>query len=176
MSRSNPFNQKPRQIRHTTLIVVEGDTELALVKYLRALCGRNCGTRVTPENAHGGSGDVVLEMAIKLGKDFDARACMYDMDRAPETKKHIRKAKQIGIKEIKSTPCIEALLLEILGEKVPASTDDCKRAMQRIVGEDSLTEIATYEKYFPKELIERRKSEVPQLDVLMGLINRNSKK
>ncbi|MBC2600536.1 RloB domain-containing protein [Puniceicoccus vermicola] len=176
MSRSNPFNQKTRQIQHTTLIVVEGDTELALVKYLRALCGRNCGTRVSPENAHGGSGDVVLEMAIKLGKDFDARACIYDMDRAPKLKKHIRKAKQLGIHEIKSTPCIEALLLEILGEKVPASTDDCKRAMQRILGEDSLTEIPTFEKYFPKELIERRKSEVPQLDVLMGLINRNSKK
>lgn len=175
MSRSNPWKQKPRHTRHTTLIVVEGDTELTLVNYLKGLCGRNCGTRVTAENAHGGSGDVALKLAIKLSKPFDACACLYDTDRAPTIKKTIRKAKQLGIIEIQSTPCIEALLLEILGEKVPASTEDCKRAMQRIVGEDSLTEIATFEKYFPKDLIERRKSEVSQLGDLMRLINRNSK-
>jgi len=176
MSRSNPWKQKPRHTRHTTLIVVEGDTELALVNYLKGLCGRNCGTRVTIENAHGGSGDTVLKLAIKRCKPFDVSACLYDMDRAPTIKKHIRKAKQLDIQEIKSTPCIEALLLEILEEKVPAATEDCKRAMQRIVGDDSLTEVATFEKYFPQDLIERRSSEVSQLGALMGLINRNSKK
>ncbi|MGE9270993.1 MAG: RloB domain-containing protein [Verrucomicrobiales bacterium] len=176
MSRSNPWKQKPRHTRHTTLIVVEGDTELALVNYLKGLCGRNCGTRVTIENAHGGSGDTVLKLAIKRCKPFDVSACLYDTDRAPTIKKHIRKAKQLDIQEIKSTPCIEALLLEIQGEKVPASNEDCKRAMQRIVGDDNLTEVATFEKYFPQDLIERRSSEVSQLGALMGLINRNSKK
>lgn len=176
MSRSNPRKQKPRHTRHTTLIVVEGDTELALVNYLKVLCGRNCGTKVTPENAHGGSGDVVLKLAIKLCRAYDAKACLYDTDRAPTFKKDIRKAKQLGIQEIQSIPCIEALLLEILGEKVPASTKDCKRAMQRIVGGDSLKEVATFEKYFPQDLIERRRSEVSQLGALMGLINRNEKR
>jgi len=176
MPRSNIRKQKPRRAQHTTLIVVEGDTEVALVKYLKGLCGRNCGTRVTPENAHGGSGDFVLKLAIKLCKAYDARACLYDTDRAPETKKYIRKAKQLGIQEIKSTPCIEALLLEILEDKVPASTEDCKRAMQRVVGTDSLTEVATFEKYFPQDLIERRSAEVSQLGALMALINRNFKK
>ncbi len=92
MSRTNPWKQKPRHTRHTTLIVVEEDTELALVNYLKGLCGRDCGTRVTPENAHGGSGDVVLNLAIKLCKAYDARACLYDTDRAPTVKKDIRKA------------------------------------------------------------------------------------
>lgn len=176
MSRSNPWKQKPRHTRHTTLIVVEGDTELALINYLKALCGRNCGTKVTLENAHGGSGDAVLKLAIKLCKAYDARACLYDADRAPTVKKDIRKAKQLDIQEIKSNPCIEALLLEILEEKVADSTEDCKRALQRIVGNDSLTEVATFEKYFPGDLIERRSSEVRQLDALMGLINRNLRK
>lgn len=176
MSRSNPWKQKPRHTRHTTLIVVEGDTELALVNYLKGLCGRNCGTRVTPENAHGGSGDVVLKLAIKLSKPFDVSACLYDTDRAPKVKKSIRKAKQLGIIEIQSTPCIEALLLEILGKKVPATTDECKRAMQQIVGSDSLTDVSTFEKYFPQDLIERQRANVSQLDALLGLINRNLKK
>lgn len=174
MSRSNPWKQKPRHTRHTTLIVVEGDTELALVKYLKGLCGRNCGTRVTPENAHGGSGDVALKLAIKLSKPYDACACLYDTDRAPKLKKHILKAKQLGIQEIKSTPCIEALLLEILEEKVPATTDDCKRAMQRIVGSDNLTDVSTFEKHFPQDLIERQRANVSQLDALLNLIKRNT--
>lgn len=57
---------------------------------------------------------------------YDARACLYDTDRAPETKKYIRKARQLGVQEIKSTPCIEGLHLEIVEEKVPASSEDCK--------------------------------------------------
>lgn len=172
MPRSNTWKQKPRKAQHTTLIVVEGDTELALIKYLKELCGRNCGTRVKTENAHGGSGDAILKQAIKQCPPFDACACLYDTDRAPTVKKDIRKAKQLNIQEIRSTPCIEALLLEILGETVPASTEDCKRAMQRIVGDDSLTEVATFEKYFPQDLIERQRANVCQLDALLNLIKR----
>ena len=172
MSRSNPWKQKPRHTRHTTLIVVEGDTELAFVDYLKGLCGRNCGTRVTSENAHGGSGDVALKLTIKLCKPYDACACLYDTDRAPRLKKSIRKAKQLGIIEIQSTPCIEALLLEILGERIPATTDECKRTMQRILGNDSLTEVSTFEKHFPQDLIERQRTSVSQLDSLLNLIKR----
>ena len=95
MSRSNPWKQKPRHTRHTTLIVVEGDTELAFVNYLKAHCGRNCGTVVTIQNAHGGSGDAVLELTIKQCQGYDVRACLYDMDRAPTIKKRICKANQL---------------------------------------------------------------------------------
>ncbi|MEM7790240.1 MAG: hypothetical protein AAF546_02460 [Verrucomicrobiota bacterium] len=173
MSRSNPWKQKPRHTRHTTLLVVEGDTELAFVNYLKRLCGRNCGTRITLENAHGGCGDVVLKLAIKLSSPYAACACLYDNDRSPKLKKLIRKAKQLGIIEIPSTPCIEAFLLEILGEKTPANSDECKRTILRIVGSDSLTEVATFEKYFPKDLIDRQRANIDQLDTLLNTIKRN---
>ena len=170
MSRSNPWKQKTRQTRHTTLIVVEGDTEMALVKHLRALCGRNCGTRVSIENAHGGGGDSVLKKAIQLGKDFDACACLYDTDRAPTQVGLKRKAKRMGITEIKSTPCIEALLLEILDKPIPEGPDLCKRAMQRIVGEDQLTSVATFEQHFELDLLEYQRARITQLDQLLRII------
>ena len=176
MSRSNPWKRKPRSTRHTTLIVVEGDTERALVNYLKILCGRNCVTRVTIENAHGGSGDGVLQLAIKLCSNaFDSCACLYDTDRAPTIKRFMDKARKLKIQEIPSAPCIEGLLLEILGEKVPSSSDECKRAMGLIVGSDSLTDCSTYEKYFSKNLFERRRLEVCQLNALLKLIKRNEK-
>lgn len=173
MSRSNPWKQKPRYTRHTTLIVIEGDTELAFVKYLKGLCGRNCGTRVTLENAHGGSGDDVLKLAIKLCQPYDVCACLYDTDRPPRLKKSMNKAKRLRIIEIQSMPCIEGLLLEILGEKVPNTTDECKRVILQIVGNDRLTEEATFVKCFPSSLIQHKRANVYQLDSLMRLINRN---
>lgn len=170
MSRSNPWKQKTRQTRHTTLIVVEGDTELALVKHLRALCGRNCGTRVTIENAHGGGGDSVLKKAIQLGKDFDACACLYDMDRAPSQKGLMCKADRMGITEIQSTPCIEALLLEVLNQPIPEDTELCKRAMQRIIGTAPLTSVDTFEQHFELDLLERQRDSITSLDQLLRMI------
>jgi hypothetical protein len=174
MSRSNPWKQKPRHTRHTTLIVVEGDTEYAFVQYLKGLCGRNCGTRVTIENAHGGSGDAVLKKAIQLYPPYDACLCLYDTDRIPTIKGNIRKAEGMGIIEVPSVPCIEALLLEILEENVPTTTAECKRAMQRIVGEAKLTDITTLKKHFPQKRLEDRRTTISPLDQLLRSIKRKT--
>ena len=170
MSRSNPWKQKSRQTRHTTLIVVEGDTEYAFVKYLKGLCGRDCGTRVTIENGHGGGGDSVLKKTIQLGTPYDVCVCLYDTDRMPTAKGHIQKAKRLGIIEIASTPAIEALFLEILGERIPPETADCKRALQQLLGGDKLTAQGTFEKHFPKDLLERQRAFVTPLDQLLQMI------
>lgn len=172
MSRSNPWKQKTRQTRHTTLIVVEGDTEYAFVQYLKGLCGRNCGTRVTIENAHGGGGDSVLKKAIQLCPPYDVCLCLYDTDRMPTVKGHIQKAKRLGIIEVQSVPCIEALLLKILGEHVPTETAQCKRAMQYIAGQDKLTDSSTLEQYFPLDLLEQRRCNIQSLDQLFQYIKR----
>jgi hypothetical protein len=174
MSRSNPWKQQSRQTRHTTLIVVEGDTEYAFVKYLKGLCGRDCGTRVTIENAHGGSGDSVLKKTIQLGAPYDVCVCLYDTDKMPTAKGHIRKAKRLGIIEIASTPAIEALFLEILGKRIPPETAACKRALQQLLGDDKLTALGTFEQYFPQELLDRQRASVASLDQLYGCIQRQT--
>jgi hypothetical protein len=174
MSRSNPWKQKSRQTRHTTLIVVEGDTEYAFVKYLKGLCGRDCGTRVTIENGHGGGGDSVLRKTIQLGTAYDVCVCLYDTDRMPTAKGHIRKAIRLGIIEIASAPAIEALFLEILGQRPPTETAACKRALQQLLGDDKLTAQGTFEKHFPQDLLERQQASVACLDQLYGCIQRRS--
>jgi hypothetical protein len=60
------------------------------VKYLKGLCGRDCGTRVTIENGHGGGGDSVLKKTIQLDTPYDVCVCLYDTDRMPTVKGHIR--------------------------------------------------------------------------------------
>ena len=156
MSRSNPWKRKPRYTQHTTLIVVEGDTESYFVQHLKKICGRSCGTRVTIENVHGGSGGHVLKQAIKKGKDFDSCACLYDSDRAPKIKRDMAKAKRMGIVQIASSPCIEAFLLELLGQNVPRTSDECKRAIGAITGGQPLTDPRILETYFSADLIRRQ--------------------
>jgi hypothetical protein len=171
MSRSNPWKKKPRYTQHTTLIVVEGDTEFYFVQHLRKICGRNCGTRVTIENVHGGSGDHVLKQAIKKGKDFDARACLYDTDRAPKVKTVIGKAKRMGIVEIASIPCIEAFLLELLGQSVPRTSEECKRAMSSITGGQPLTDPRILETHFGADLIRRQEKSMKTMERLWNIIS-----
>lgn len=89
-------------------------------------------------------------------------------------KGHIQKSKRLGIIEIPSVPCIEALLLEILEENVPATTAECKRAMQRIVGVDKLTDITTLKKHFPQKLLEDRRTSISPLDQLLSSIKRKT--
>ena len=43
MSRSNPTKRKPRTTRHTTLIVVEGESEAVLIKHLKNHFGQDAG-------------------------------------------------------------------------------------------------------------------------------------
>jgi hypothetical protein len=171
MSRSNPWKKKPRYTQHTTLIVVEGDTEYYFIQHLRQICGRNCGTRATIENVHGGSGDHVLKQAIKKSKDFDTCACLYDMDRAPTVKRDLAKADCMGIVQIASSPCIEAFLLELLGQSVPRTSEDCKRAISSITGGQPLTDLKVLGAHFGVDLIRRQAKSMKTMEWLWNIIS-----
>lgn len=172
MARSNPWKQKPRNTCHTTLAVVEGDTEEALLNHIKAICGRNCGTRLTIENTHGGSGDFVLEKTINLQGPYDVCACIYDGDREAIKKQILARAGRLKIKRFVSTPSIEVLLLEILGQRTPDSTELCKTRLKQYVGGDRLTGINDFQKHFPHELLAAKRKDIPMLDALFKLVDR----
>ena len=172
MARSEPWKQKPRHTAHTTLVVVEGDTEKALLNHIKRICGRNCGTQLTIENTHGGSGEVVLEKAIRMHKPYDISACLYDADREATKKQNLYDADRFKIRRFVSVPCIEALLLETLEQRVPATTEECKRRLNEKVRGDSLTGISGFQKHFPQELLERKRKDIPLLDDLFRLVDR----
>ena len=151
MSRSNPNKRKIREARKTVQIVVEGFTEEAFCKYLKSEFAWNCGINVEIHNSRGGSPmDIVRSALTRPG--FDRTLVVYDTDLdLPET--WAAKARKAGHEMVPSTPCIEALFLEILGERVPTNTDECKRAFSKHMTDQQKCDYRTYGKVFSKELL-----------------------
>lgn len=166
------WKPKTPPLRHTTLLVVEGDTERAFVGHLRALFARNCGTRLTIECAYGGSGDAILEQALKLCPGYDRRAVLYDADRPPTLKTLLHKAQAQKLELIISDPAIEAVLLAILGQPAPPDTESCKRALANLIS-DSLTDVRNYPRHFPESLLRAKAPDVSALRQLLALMNRS---
>ncbi len=167
------WKPKPRFIRHTTLLVVEGDTEKAFVAHLRALFARNCGTRLEIACAYGGSGDAILEQALKLCPGYNRRAVLYDADRPPTSKPILVKAATQKLEHIISTPAIDGVLLAVLGHPVPRETAECKRRLAELIP-DSLTDSRNYAQYFPEAMLRTKAATVPTLAQLLALMNYRS--
>lgn len=166
MSRSNPFKRKPRAARHTTLIVVEGETDEVFLKHLKIHFGKDSGSRVTVKSARGNA-DAVLKAAIHSFEAFDRRVVLFDNDWQPQAR-HLAAAKKRKIQLLRCTPCIEGLLLAVLGEKSSGNSAECKRRLEQMTGQ-SLTDLQTYRKYFPPTILEARASELETLRALLNL-------
>jgi hypothetical protein len=61
-------------------------------------------------------------------------------------------------------------LLEILGQPSPENSEQCKRAMQRIIGTAPLTSVETFELHFKLDLLERQRDSINSLDQLLRMI------
>ena len=166
MSRSNPSKRKPRSTRHTTLIVVEGETEEVFLKHLKNHFGRDSGSLIKVK-ASQGNGDAVLKKSINSFEAFDRRVAIYDADWQPQAK-HLKAAQRKKIQILTCSPCIEGLLLEILGEKPPSSSAECKRTLEQRIGQ-SLTSLQTYERHFPLTLLTSCAAQIGTLRALLDL-------
>jgi hypothetical protein len=168
MSRSNPYKRKPRAARHTTLIVVEGETDEVFLKHLKVHFGKDSGSRVTVKSARGNA-DAVLKAAINSFEAFDRRVALFDNDWQPQIK-HLHAANSREVLTIRCSPCLEGLLLAILGEQPPRTSLECKQRLEQRIGQ-SLTDPKTYESYFPSALLTLRASELETLSALLSIFN-----
>jgi hypothetical protein len=164
-------NKKQRQIRATLLAVGEGDTEEAFLKYLRSTyCSGNVGVSVTVMNAHGkGPGNVVATAVGHLRmRAFDRTLTLMDTD-LEWTKKDRDAARKHKIELIGSTPCIEGLLLRVLGKPVPDQSAQCKKAIAQLTKLD-LTDPGAYSELISKVKLDAARLKMPELDQLLGLL------
>ena len=168
MSRSNPYKRKPRAARHTTLIVVEGETDEVFLKYLKIYFGKDSGSRVTVKSARGNA-DAVLKTAMSSFEAFDRRVALFDDDWQPRAK-HVNAAKNRKIQTVRCFPCFEGPLLAILGEKPPLTSAGCKHRLEQRIGQ-SLTDRQTYERHFPPAVLAARSPELEPLRALLELFN-----
>lgn len=163
--------RKQHKIRKTLLIVGEGDSEEAFLKYLRELyCSGGTGVSVTVRNAHGKGPENVINHAARQSRIYSYDKCVALLDTdifwTDTLKKDARKAK---IEMVGSSPCLEGLLLSILGGRPTVQSAECKKAIQQLLNID-LTERTSYAKDFPKAVLELARAKIEELDRLLRYI------
>lgn len=163
--------QPRRHANRTLLIVGEGDTEIAFLSHLKALYVlRYCGLTVTVRNAHGkGPANVVKAvMRYSRDRDFTQKAALLDTDLPwPDETRALAARKRIIL--LGCTPCIEGMLLSVLGRPVPDVPADCKRAFFAAVGRDGLRQ-DDYVGTFNRGVLEGAKGRISTLRQLLALL------
>lgn len=152
MSRSNPNKRKHREARKTAQIVVEGYTEEAFCKYLKSVFARDCGIYVEIYNCRGGSPQDVVLSAMKR-RGFDRTFLVYDTD-VTLPAQWAATIRIEGFIKVASSPCIEALFLEILGERVPQDAAGCKREFLKYMSDVQKYDYRSYGTHFSREVLE----------------------
>ncbi len=161
-----------RSVSHTVLLVGEGTTEQAFLRYIKSLyISRGCGVGVTIRNARGKGPDHVVDYAIRQCRNaaYDRVVAVLDTDLEMSAAVR-RRARTKRVQIIGSTPCIEGLLLAILGEHVPATTAECKQRYGGVLPA-RLMLLEDYSEHFPKNLLDGRRAEVPELNELLGCLS-----
>ncbi len=164
-------SRKTRQARKTLLVVGEGDSEVAFIKHLRQIyCANGAGVSVTVRNAHGKGPENVINtaMALKRSGGYEQVAALLDTDLvwSPTIRKAAQKSR---IVLVGSTPCLEGLLLAVLGVQVPERSDRCKDELHRRVGTKML-DADDYKLPFTRDVIQNARSRVPSVELLLNLI------
>jgi hypothetical protein len=147
--------QGQRQIllRRTVLVVVEGETEFAFCRYLKATLSRGRNLRVNIKPARGGSPDAIVDYARRQMKPFphDQLVMVFDADRSLSGKSRAV-LENFKAEIISSSPCIEGLFLEILGHPKSATSAECKRRFHEVgLGEKEKMLHDAYGRLFPIE-------------------------
>lgn len=152
-------------------MVGEGTTDTAFLRHLKSLyLIRGCGISGKLRNAHGKGPDNVVNFAIKQKRmaAYDRVVVLLDTDleMSPTVR---RKATSNRILVIGSTPCLEGLLLKILDEHVPESSELCKEQLGGKLPE-RLTRQEDYQSKFPKALLDTRRNKVDELERLLDFL------
>lgn len=159
---------KQRQVRKTLLVVGEGDSEVAFIKHLRQIyCAKGAGVSVTVRNVHGKGPDNVIHTAIALKRSgaYDQIVAMLDtdLDWSPDIRKAADKSR---IALVGSTPCLEGMLLEVLGLPVPRASDECKRVLRERLGTQML-DVEDYQAAYGRLVLQDARSRLSTLDRLL---------
>ena len=165
--REKQFNGR-KAVRKTLLVVGEGDTEEAFLKYLRSLyCCDGRGVTVTVRNAHGKGPEHVIDHTIRQTKMYQYGLCIAFLDTdIVWSARLLKRARQYKVTMVGSTPCFEGLLLSILGMKVPELSLECKKEIQRLLAID-LTDRHAYATHFPQEVLQCARGHLTELDKLL---------
>jgi hypothetical protein len=162
---------RPTRTNTTLLLVCEGYSEVELARVVRELyLPRYCGISLRAENRRGYGGHAVLERAIqrKREAEYDRFGVLIDTDRH-WTNAERELAVTHDIAAIECTPCIEAMLLDVDGQRVHGRTSDNKAAFERAYGGPASRQ-GVIERNFPRDKFDGARSRVIAIDRLLTFI------
>lgn len=163
---------KPRTQYRTALLVGEGEAELNFLKHLKALYLQRGDKRVTLKNAKGKGGAGVLDYTRRQWQqaDFDEVGALLDTDTNwGDTQRKL--AVKLKIEVFEATPCLEALVLTVLGKTVPHDTKHCKAAFEQALKAQAHSP-GLFEQHLSKEVLDAAQARVPALKALVAFLCR----
>ncbi len=174
MSRTNPYRRKRRSASKTLLIHGEGQEDCVFLKYLKTLYSQNSNVASKISRGRGGSADSIVVQAHRLQGAYDRKVVVLDNDKSTaEMSKARQEAVRKKIELIEHTPCIEAVLLLILGcrKNVKQQTSAwCKKEFEsKYINSKKRSEESEYQELFPKKLLDQKRLKVKELNTLICL-------
>lgn len=159
-----------RQVRRTLLVVGEGLAEEKFLQHLKALYVERGSKCVTIKNAKGKGGGHVLDFTARQRRAaaYDQAAALLDTD-ADWSDAHRALAKRQGIVVFEASPCLEGLLLDAAGQRVPPTTTACKRAFRHHFGQEAHVE-SVYPQHLPREVLDAASHRMESLLRLIHLL------
>lgn len=155
--------------RRTILVVGEGSTEVAFLKYLRGLyCSGKRGPKVTIKNAHGKGPENIVDYTQRCQRNamYDRAISFLDTD-IPWSQKLKKTAKSAKIELIGNSPCIEGRFLLLLGHVVPKTSDECKNHLKNRINHN-LLRVEEYEHWCSLKTLENMAENDPCFNKLLN--------
>jgi hypothetical protein len=160
-----------RRVRKTIFIVCEGKTDLGFLYYLkRTYCsGRSDAPEMAFKQSYGKGGNQVVDVLLRQlnYKDYDVRVALTEAD-APPTAASLKALSGARGRHLVVAPCIEGLLLDVLGEPVPQLSADCK-ARVAVIERRDLSEPASYGQLWPRACLDGARGNIAVLRALLDL-------
>lgn len=162
---------KKRQVLKATLLIVgEGVHEKAFLQYLKSLFDhRESGQVVKVDAASGGSPIEIIDETIRKNNhaEYNRKVILLDSDIVIRQQDR-DKAKKYKIELIESTPiCLEGMLLELLGQTIPASAQSCKDKLHSLLKGDPAS-TSSYSTLLPEAVLAGTNK--PQIQRLIELL------
>ncbi|EMP5259695.1 RloB domain-containing protein [Klebsiella pneumoniae] len=142
-----------RSVTKTLLLVGEGHAEKAFLSHLKSLFS-NGSFKVSIVTAGGKGPEHVMSHAISCKRcdGYDFVIVLLDTD-IVWPKENIRKATSAGINLIGSDPCLEGLLLDVLGRKKGTTNQSCKDLLHPLLN-GPCTERDSYATLFTADVLD----------------------
>lgn len=145
-----------RAVRTTCLIVGEGDAEVALIQHLKSLYLSRGSMSVTVRNAKGKGGAGVLNYTARqvasVAGAYDHVVVLLDTD-TDWNDATVRRAEREGYVVVASSPCLEATLLRLLGQRASTNSADCKAGFSSACS-GTAHDPQVYARHFTRQVLE----------------------